>query len=65
MSSEKPDRSHTLFRRGKQRITSLAEGNVVRSGILQRSLSPQTLLSTTKRGGRESEKATPNLPIAT
>ena len=62
MSSEKPDRSAELFLNGKQRITSFADGNVVLSGSLQRSLRPHTLLSTTKRGGRESENATPNLP---
>ena len=65
MSSEKPDNSRELLCRGKQRITSFADGKVVRSGNLQRSLTPHALLSTTSLGGRELEKATPNLPIAT
>ena len=45
-------------------MTSLAVGNVVRSGMMHLLLTPHTEESTTRRGGLVSLKATPSLPTA-
>ena len=65
MSKEKPAKGREDCRNGYDRKTSLAVGNVLRSGILQRLFKPQMLESTTRRGGRESDLAIPSLPTET
>ena len=65
ISSEKPESNSLDPRNGKDRMSSLAEGRVLFSGITQRPFNPHIEESTTKRGGLESLVAIPNFPIET